>query len=157
MASGSFLEFGREQVADRETAIRPPALGYLEHLVLGWEVVESVGALHCPAEREIAREQHVGPVEADDQKAVCRPRADARNLRQRRFDLLVGHPCERLVAQASIAEALGERPQGGALACGHAARAKLQRVDCEQLPWRWQMAAEALLQAREDRSCRPDR
>jgi hypothetical protein len=84
------------------------------------------------------------------------PRPDPRNLGQRSLDLLIGHVRKRLVAQPAVDEPFRERPQGGALAGGHAARAKLLRVQREQLLRRRQMAAEPLLQPRDDRPSRAD-
>jgi hypothetical protein len=57
----------------------------------------------------------------------------------------------------AVEEAFRERPQSGALAVGHAARAELLRVDCQQPLRRRHAAAEPLLQTRNDRSCRADR
>jgi hypothetical protein len=42
----SLLELGGEQVAHREAAVRSPALCYLDHLFLCWEVVEPVQPLN---------------------------------------------------------------------------------------------------------------
>jgi hypothetical protein len=39
------LELGREQVAHGEASIRSPALCQLDHLVIGWDVVETVRPL----------------------------------------------------------------------------------------------------------------
>src|SRR5207244_2348122 len=42
-------------------------------------MVEAVSALHCPPERQVAGQEHVGSVERDEQEAVRRPWSDPRN------------------------------------------------------------------------------
>jgi hypothetical protein len=79
-------------------------------------MVEAVGPLHCPPECEVARQEHVGSVEGDEQEAVRRPRSDPRNARQGSYDGLVRHARQPFVAQAAIDEALRDRPQGCRLA-----------------------------------------
>jgi len=86
-------------------------------------VVEAVDVPYRPPQRDIAREQNVRPIESHDQEAMRRPRTDSRDLGQRRLDLVVAHPRERLLVEPAVEEAFRQRPQRGGLAVGHAARA----------------------------------
>jgi hypothetical protein len=72
VALRSFLELGRQQIADRHSAIRPPSLGYVDHLVVGWKMVGSVSALDGAPQREVTWEQNVGSVESNDKKGLLR-------------------------------------------------------------------------------------
>ena len=60
-------------------------------------MVEPVKPLDGVPQREVAGEQHVGPVEREDQEPVRRPRADAGHLGEGGLDLVVGHLSERVV------------------------------------------------------------
>jgi hypothetical protein len=80
---------GREQVADCEAPIRSPAFRELEQLVVRRGMVEAVRALDCSPEREVARQEHVGSVEGDEQEPVRRPRSDSRNAGEPSHDVLV--------------------------------------------------------------------
>src|SRR4051794_19546471 len=104
--SGLPVVFGCEQVAHCKAPIRPPAVRHLSYLVLGGKVVEAVRPLDRATEREVAREEHVGPVERDEQEPARGPQPDSGDLGQGRLDLLVRHARKRLVAQMSVDEPL---------------------------------------------------
>src|SRR5690348_2944080 len=53
---------GSEQVAHREAPVRPPAIRYLGDLGFGRKVVQAVGSLDRASEREVAREEDIGPI-----------------------------------------------------------------------------------------------
>src|SRR6185436_12305217 len=114
----------REEVAHGEAPIRPPAVRELAQLGLGRNVVESVESLDRAPQRDVAREEDVGPIECDEQEPMRRPRPDAGYFRQSGFDVVVGHAGQRAVAQASVDESLRERPNRRALAGGEACRTK---------------------------------
>jgi hypothetical protein len=59
-------------------------------------------------ERKVAREEHVGPIERDEQESVRRPWPDPGHLSQRRLDLVVTHPGQHLIAKAPVDETLGD-------------------------------------------------
>src|SRR4029079_11061956 len=102
-------------------------------------------------------EEDVGPIERNQEEAVCRPRADARDFGQGRLDLLVRHVRERLVAETTVEEPFRQRPQRLALAGGEAAGAKYVRIRGEQLGRRRQPSSEVLLDTGHDRPRRLDR
>ena len=60
LGTRGFVEFGGEQVADGQAPMRSPAFRQLEHLVVRREMVEAIGALHCPPERQVAGEDTSG-------------------------------------------------------------------------------------------------
>ena len=120
-------------------------------------MIESVGSLDRAPEREVAREEHVGPIEGDEQEPARRPRPDPGHLAQGRLDLLVGHAGERLVAEASVAEPLRERAQRLTLAGREAAVAQHLRIGREQLGRRRHVPSESLLEVSDDRPRRGDR
>ena len=62
----SGLEFGREQIADRQAPIRTPALRQLSDLVFGRTVFEAVDPLNRAPQREVAGEKHVRPIEGHE-------------------------------------------------------------------------------------------
>src|SRR3954452_25328226 len=99
------LELGREEVTHCEAAIGTTALRHLHNLGLGWQVVESVRALHCAPQRKVDGEEHVWTVESNDEEGVCRPRPVSWHFRQ----------CA-IVAQASVDEPLRKCPQRRSLA-----------------------------------------
>ena len=55
----------REQVADGQAPVRPPAVRELDQLLVGWQVVECILSLDRAPQRQVAGEEHVGPVEGD--------------------------------------------------------------------------------------------
>src|SRR4051812_21483131 len=120
--SGGVLR--REEVARREAPVRTPPVGKLDQFVLRRDVVESIEPLNRTPQRDVAREEHVGTVERDEQEPACRPGPDARYFRQSFFDLVVGHARKRLVTEAPVGEPLGERPQRLPLASREAAVAE---------------------------------
>jgi len=87
---------------------------------------------------------------------VRRPGPDAGHLGEGGLDLVVGHPSERVVAQASVDEAFRECAQRPALPRGEPAGAEDLRIRCEQFRGGRQVSFEALLEPGQDRSCRPD-
>ena len=84
------MRLRREEVVDRKTAIRPPALGAPQHLLFGRHLIKAIDLPDGPADCEVTRQNHSGTVKGDDEKAVHRPRAYARDRRERRLDLNIG-------------------------------------------------------------------
>ncbi len=84
------MRLRREEVVDRKTAIRPPALGDPQHLLFGRHLIKAIDLLDDPADGEVTRQNHSRTVKGEDEKAVRRPRADARDRRERRLDLNIG-------------------------------------------------------------------
>ena len=76
------LRLQREEVLDRKATIGPPALGNLQHLLCRRRVIKAIDLLDGSAECEVTRQNHVGTVKGDDEKAMHRPRADARDRRE---------------------------------------------------------------------------
>ncbi len=93
------LRLRREEVVDRKATIGPPALGNLQHLRLGRHVIKAIDLLDGPTDCEVTRQNHVGRGKGDDEKAMHRARADARDRRECRLDLLIGALPQDLVAQ----------------------------------------------------------
>ena len=120
-------------------------------------MVESVDALNRAPQRDVAGQVDVGAVEGDEQEAVRRPRPDSRHLGQSRFDLVVGHGSEALVAQASVGESLRERPYRRALPRGEPGRSKHLGIGRQRLGRCREASAEALLDPTNDRARRGDR
>src|ERR1700694_4650503 len=102
----SGLKFRREQVADRQGAIRPPDLRQGEDFGFGRTVIQPVDALDGAAQSEIASEEHVRAIESHDQEAARRPGADPGHLGQGLDDLIVRHGDQSLVAEPAVDEAV---------------------------------------------------
>src|SRR5579871_1276986 len=120
-------------------------------------MVEVVNPLHDVSQGEVPRQQHVRPLQSNNEEASGRPGADTRHLSQRGFDLLVAHLGEGLIAEAAVCEAFGEGVQREALALGKAARPKNARICRQEFRRRGQVTIELLREPREDGARRSDR
>jgi hypothetical protein len=83
------LRLRREEVVDSKATIGPPALGNLQHLLFGRHVIMAIDLLDGPEDCEVTCQNHIGTVKGDDEKALHRPRTDARDRRECRLHLLI--------------------------------------------------------------------
>src|ERR1700722_2783767 len=79
----------REQVSGRHAAIWPPLLRDGEHFNRGGKVIKLVRALDHFAQSEVARENDILSSEGEDQCPLGGPRANPRDRRQLRDDVVV--------------------------------------------------------------------
>jgi hypothetical protein len=126
----------REQVGRREAAVRTPLLGDVEDLLLGWAVVEGVGALDGLAQREVAGKNDVRSSQRDEKRALRRPGTDAGYGGQCGDEFFVGQPAQDVGVQPAVRQPLGQIPQGGDLPPGQTGLliAELQLDDRPQSP-----------------------
>src|SRR6185436_8084903 len=106
--------------------------------------VEAVRTLDRAPEREVARQKDVRPIESHEQEPARGPQPDSGYFGQGRLDLVIGHPRQRFIAQASVDEPLRERTQGLALSRREAAVAQHLRISREQFGRRRKMPSESL-------------
>jgi hypothetical protein len=89
------LRLRREEVVDRKATIGPPVLGNLQHLLLGRNLIKAIDLLNGPADCKVTCQNHIGTVKGDDEKAMHRPRADARDRRGCRLETGRPRSCAR--------------------------------------------------------------
>src|SRR5438105_10276205 len=78
-----------EKVTGGQTAVGPPLFCDGDDLLLTWQMVELVGALHGLAQRQVAWQHDVFSLQRDEQRALRGPRAYPRDGRECCHELLV--------------------------------------------------------------------
>src|SRR5580698_8491551 len=85
-----WLEGGGEQVAGGQAAVGAPLFGDGQDLWLRGEMAELIGGLDGLAQREVAGQDDVFPLQRDEQGPLDGPRADAGNGGELGQQFLVG-------------------------------------------------------------------
>src|ERR1700761_4577112 len=106
--AGRRLEGGGEQVAGGQAAVWPPFLRDGQHLLLRREVTELVRGLDSLAQRKVARQDDILPVQRDDHGALHGPRTYPRNRGELGYEFVVGQAAQRVLAQPAVRQPGGE-------------------------------------------------
>src|SRR5688572_154955 len=90
------------QIPARNRTIRTPGFANPVQAIRRRRFAKAVGLLHRLDDAQIVHRQHVGPVQAEHQKHLGGPAADAFHLGQRRDHLVVGHHVEPVQRQRAV-------------------------------------------------------
>ena len=96
------LEGGREHVAGREAAVGPPLLRDVQHLLLGWEVVELIRVPDGLAEGQVAGQHNVFSAKRDDERTLHCPGTYPRNRSELGHEFVVGQVAQDIRVQPAI-------------------------------------------------------
>src|SRR6266581_7425135 len=127
------LEGGGKQVAGRQAAVGPPFLGDGEDLLLGGEVVELIGGLDGPTEREVARQDDVFSLQRDDEGALHGPGTYPRNRGELCHELVVWQPAQDVRVQPAVRQPPGEVAERADLPPREPGLAELAGIGSQQL------------------------